>query len=397
MVIANKVPILVLFVDTVYRAPSYIINGLDIEDIDIIPSETNGSTPPIPPQPPHPPYFQAPPTLPTDQPPPPPLPSAQVQTYSQPLSQLSSNQFSRPATAVHSPQIPATSGQFIDPAIISISRKPEANATPTAQASITNSKNKPNKPSYSTPPRMATAGSSIASAAAAIRPPNPPALKRNSSSQGVSVAPISTLAAPTSSGSHPLSASAATDPSRPVGLGHSLPVRGPVSASLLQLPFGDLSLRGDAAAESSAFDETDDAASNVAMPPTPYARPPFSGRRPRRGKAQTRGNEQRPPLEPTAPEELTQKDALSHGIFGGLIPQATSSGGAGLPQPGAINFDKRRRQRRRERRNDGNSNAEEEGWATEDVNDYKAREFDFQGNLDRFDKEGLFNRMKVIC
>jgi len=388
------VPILVLFVDTGHRAPSYTINGLDIEDIDIIPSETNGSTPPAPPQPPHPPYFQAPPTLPIIQPPPPPLPPAQAQTYSQPLSQLPSNQFSRPATAVHSPQIPATSGQFIDPAIISISQKPEANAAPNAQASIPNAKN---KPSYSTPPRMATAGSSIASAAAAIRPPNPPALKRNSSSQGVSVAPINTLAVPTSLGPHPLSASAAPDPSRPVGLGHSLPVRGPVSASVLQVPFRDLSLRGDAALESSAFDETDDAASNVAMPPTPYARPPFSRRRSRRGKAQTRSNEQCPPLEPTAPEELTQKDTLSHGIFGGPIPQAVSSGGAGLLQPGAINPDKRRRQRRRERRNDGNSNAEEEGWATEDVNDYKAREFDFQGNLDRFDKEGLFNRMKVIC
>ncbi|CUS09750.1 unnamed protein product [Tuber aestivum] len=366
----------VLFVDTGYKTPSYKINGLDIEDIDIIPPETNDSNPP---------------PLPTVQPPPPPT---QVQAYPQPLSQLPSNQFSRPVTAVHLPQIPATSGRFIDPAIISISRKPEANTAPTTQAPVPNVKHKPKKPSYFTPPRMATAGSSVTSTAAAIRPLNPPAFKHDSSSQGVSLVPINIPTAPTSSGPHSLSASAAPDPSGPTGLGHSLPARGPVSASVLQVPFGDLSLRGDVAPESSAFDETDDTASNAAMLPTPYARPPFSGRRSRRGKVQTRNNEQRPLLAPITQEEFTQKNTVPRGVLGDPITQTTNSG-VGLLQPGAMNSDKRRRQRRRERRNDGNPNAEEEGWATEDVNDYKAREFDIQGNLDLFDKEGLFNQMKA--
>jgi enhancer of mRNA-decapping protein 3 len=159
-----------------------------------------------------------------------------------------------------------------------------------------------------------------------------------------------------------------------------------------------MSMRGDAVAESSAFDETDDAGSNVAMPPTPYALPSFSGKRSRRGKANlNKGYEQRS-LGLTAQDAPVQKNVVvSPGMFGGPIAQAASACATGPIQPGIVGADKRRRQRRRQRRNDGHSNAEEEGWATEDVNDYKEREFDFQGNLDRFDKKTVFSQIKVYA
>lgn len=82
-------------------------------------------------------------------------------------------------------------------------------------------------------------------------------------------------------------------------------------------------------------------------------------------------------------------------MFSGSIAAAANTHTSVFVQPG-MGMARRRRAQRGNNRYDGNTtNAEEEGWATEDVNDYKEREFDFQGNLERFDKKTVFSQLKV--
>lgn len=166
-------------------------------------------------------------------------------------------------------------------------------------------------------------------------------------------------------------------------LGPQSESRAPTSASAaLSVPFGDLSLKGDVAAESSAFDETDDGLGSV-LPVTPEVRGKLQGKRSRRGKPHLKRQH----------EQREDGNVVAPGMFRGLIAQVANASANHLMQPGMTN---RRRRTRRGNRYDGSTtNAEEEGWATEDVNDYKEREFDFQGNLDRFDKKTVFNQIKV--
>jgi enhancer of mRNA-decapping protein 3 len=201
-------------------------------------------------------------------------------------------------------------------------------------------------------------------------------LSRQASSQGSGVglndAPIPTGPRAV----HSRASNAATENSRP-------------SPATLQPPFATMSLRGDNAAESSAFDETDDAS---LAPPTPYnQRNKFAGKRARKGK----GFAKKQPDQFLDPMQQEDSVVLKPGMFGGAVAQAaaaSASAGRGFVQPGS----KTRITRRRQKHGSGHCmSAEEEGWATEDVNDYKEREFDFQSNLDRFDKKSVFSQIKA--
>ncbi|KAK6350211.1 enhancer of mRNA decapping [Orbilia brochopaga] len=50
---------------------------------------------------------------------------------------------------------------------------------------------------------------------------------------------------------------------------------------------------------------------------------------------------------------------------------------------------------RRKHRHQNSTARDEDGWATEDINDIKDHEFDFQGNLDRFDKKTVFSQIEA--
>lgn len=300
--------------------------------------------------------------------------------------------YSYPSTMVNPAQSQVVaSSQFIDPAILSISQKP---LTPSAATQAPPSaQHMPKQPNFSTPPRV-TATVVSSTAAAATQPLNIPILKRQGSSHGSNLS-LKTLGVTAALKVHPYSANAAIE-SRSTGLGQSSQSCAPSSATAtLDGPFGDLSIKGDVAAESSAFDETDDNLSSVAMPPTPDVRQKFQGKRSRRGKSHLKRQheQQRQLLEPIVQGSNPHGNVVAPGMFGGSIAQPASAGAHHLVQPGMSG--KRRRPRRNNRYDGNTTNAEEEGWATEDVNDYKEREFDFQGNLDKFDKKTVFTQIKA--
>lgn len=158
----------------------------------------------------------------------------------------------------------------------------------------------------------------------------------------------------------------------------------------LQQSFSDMNLRRDAA-ESSTFYETDDATSSL-VPPTPHnRRNVFSGKRSKRGnrgRHEVTNRQSDNFLEPTH-QQREDSVVLQPGMFGGAIAQAATQAA------GQRNTAKKKIKRRIRKENGHFTNAEEEGWATEDVNDYKERDFDFQGNLDRFDKKTVFSQIKA--
>ena len=81
------------------------------------------------------------------------------------------------------------------------------------------------------------------------------------------------------------------------------------------------------------------------------------------------------------------KAAVASAGMGNIGMSHGSNGNGARNQP---------RRNRNSRRGTGiYANPEEEGWATEDVADYKEHEFDFQGNLDRFDKKTVFSQIKA--
>ncbi|KAF8465263.1 YjeF N-terminal domain-containing protein [Kalaharituber pfeilii] len=129
----------------------------------------------------------------------------------------------------------------------------------------------------------------------------------------------------------------------------------------LEAPFQELSIKE--AAESSAFDETDDALSAL-----PAQQPAYSGKRSRRGGKGKR-------------QEHCQ-DYL--GIAGS---RRTAGNGNALMRNG--------KHQRRSSRPHTYHNGDEEGWATEDINDIRDTEFDFQGNLERFDKKTVFSQIRA--
>jgi enhancer of mRNA-decapping protein 3 len=155
--------------------------------------------------------------------------------------------------------------------------------------------------------------------------------------------------------------------------------------STLQQQFTEMSLRTDAA-ESSAFDETDDATSTFAPRNALGQRSKFTGKRSRRSEP---GMEKQPDsfLEPI--KHQNDSVVLQPGMFGGAIAAAA---GAGY---GIQNRRRGRKPRRLGKTRHNMGNADEEGWATEDVTDFKETEFDFQGNLERFDKKSVFSQIKA--
>lgn len=250
----------------------------------------------------------------------------------------------------------------------------------------------PKQPGFSTaPPRVSASFVTTTSTATAARSSNGGVLKRQVPSQVLNLG-LNTLGMPKA---HTHSMNAAVESLRSsAGLTRPQP-RPPSSATpTLGLPFADLTLKSDLA-ESSAFDETDDNLSSAAIPPTPEIRQKFAGKRSRRGKSHLkRAHEQRQLLEPI-PQQGHRSTIVAPGMFSGPIAAAANTHAGAFVQPG-MGMARRRRTQRGSNRYDGNTtNAEEEGWATEDVNDYKEREFDFQGNLERFDKKTVFSQLKV--
>lgn len=349
----------VLFVSSGYTVPSYVVNGLNIHDIEIVSDPAPATRPPPAPK-----YSQAPLQAPPLVVHTPPAPAPQLYpTNTKPLAHGKPFSYQAPITG------PPAASEFVDPAIVSMSRKPTAAQAPPPAPTIP-------QPSFSTPPR-------ISASLAATRLPNGPTAKRPGSSHGSNLS-LNTLGMSPVSKAHPYSANAAVEPLRSSArLGPQSESRAPASASAaLSVPFGDLSLKGDVAAESSAFDETDDGLGSV-LPVTPEVRGKLQGKRSRRGKPHLKRQH----------EQREDGNVVAPGMFRGSIAQVANASASHLMQPGMTN---RRRRTRRGNRYDGSTtNAEEEGWATEDVNDYKEREFDFQGNLDRFDKKTVFNQIKV--
>lgn len=253
----------------------------------------------------------------------------------------------------------------------------------------------PKQPGFSTaPPRVSASFVTTTSTAATARSSNGGVLKRQVPSQ-VSNPGLNTLGISTGPKAHAYSMNAAVESLRSsAGLTRPQPHAPSSAAPTLGLPFADLTLKPDLA-ESSAFDETDDNLSSAAIPPTPEVRQKFAGKRSRRGKSHLkRVHEQRQLLEPI-PQQEHRSTIVAPGMFSGPIAAAANTHAGAFVQPG-MGMARRRRAQRGSNRYDGNTtNAEEEGWATEDVNDYKEREFDFQGNLERFDKKTVFSQLKV--
>ncbi|KAA8912879.1 YjeF N-terminal domain-containing protein [Sphaerosporella brunnea] len=336
----------VCFVKTGHVMPSYVVSGHRIHDIEIV-EEGRGATPRQ-------------------------LPVQQLQTYPHvpqlqqnlqsfygyvqqngpprfiPHQQPSPRVFSQPQQPPPPQAVPKPPVPLEDPAILSMSRKPSV--TPVAAV-------KPPPPS-----------------AAITTPTRQPAQTVSSTniSRGDSLG--TRQQQPSTSGAPPTMPAALRASN--AGLEN---IRPSSHSSSLQQQFTEMSLRTDAA-ESSAFDETDDAASTFA--------PKFTGKRSRRGKA-TAQKQAGKFLEPIQ-QHQDESVVLQPGMFGGAVAAAAGAG---------YGLQSRRRggkaRHRRPRRSQRVGNADEEGWATEDVTDFKQTEFDFQGNLDRFDKKTVFSQIKA--
>jgi len=366
---------LVFFPKTGYVMTSFRVSGLNIQDIEIVDQDYVPPRPPAQtPLPGHP--VQMPPmplVNPGMQRPPPQYYNAGPPYQQQnipPTNYVPTQPFSRhPPTAPTAPTQPIAPA-FEDPAIISMTRKPTVIPAPRASPQL-----KPPPP----PPNFA-----VSTPTRAPVQPVPSAMSRagslgsrQPSTQSLSSgAPLNNLSIPktTATTAHPRSANAALETAR------------------VQQHFKEMSLRTDAAAESSAFDETDDAASSFAPPPPKMnynQRSKFTGKRSRRGKGSLQKQQEDQFLEPIQQESVV----LQPGMFAGAVAQAAAAA-SGSAQLGA----NRKKSKRRQRCDNGHyANADEEGWATEDVTDFKETEFDFQGNLDRFDKKTVFSQIKVSC
>ncbi|KAF8249584.1 YjeF N-terminal domain-like protein [Wilcoxina mikolae CBS 423.85] len=366
----------VFFPKTGHVMTSFRVGGPNIQDIDIVDKDY---VPPRPPaQIPLPAYpIQMPPVPPVNlgiQRPPPQYynaPPPYQQQNIPPTGYIPSQPYPRappPPPAPTQPAVPA----FEDPAIVSMTRKPPVTTAPRASPQL---KPPPPPPNFAvnTPTRAPVQPVSSAMSRAGSLGSRQPSTQSLSSG-----APLNNLNIPktTATTSHPRSANAALETAR------------------VQQQFKEMSLRTDAAAESSAFDETDDAASSFAPPPKMNynQRSKFTGKRSRRGKGSVQKSRSDQFLEPIQQEESV---VLQPGMFAGAVAQAAaaSTGAAsGSAQLGA----NRKKSKRRQRYENGHYiNADEEGWATEDVTDFKETEFDFQGNLDRFDKKSVFSQIKA--
>lgn len=134
--------------------------------------------------------------------------------------------------------------------------------------------------------------------------------------------------------------------------------------ALLQPAFQELSIGKDVAGESSAFDETDDALSALPTQQTAY-----TGKRSRRGGKGRR------------------QDQVQDYTASRLVPTSIGTKKVGIG--------KNHKKNHRGGLGFKNGHRDDEGWAIEDINDIRETEFDFQGNLDRFDKKTVFSQIRV--
>lgn len=134
--------------------------------------------------------------------------------------------------------------------------------------------------------------------------------------------------------------------------------------ALLQPAFQELSVRKDVTGESSAFDETDDALGALPTQQTTY-----TGKRSRRGGKGRRQDQ----LQDYSTSRLIPTSVVTKKVEIGKNHKKNHRGGPSF----------------------NNGYRDDEGWATEDINDIRETEFDFQGNLDRFDKKTVFSQIRV--
>lgn len=175
----------------------------------------------------------------------------------------------------------------------------------------------------------------------------------------------------------------------------------PASNAALEHQLADLSLCDDpVVAELSASDDTDDAAS----PTTPPKQAPNAGGKPSSRRSRRPAKKQSDLLR----EQIQHEPSIvvEPGMFSGAVARAAAAsvsggrGGPGTSRGGRNNgrsraSNNRGKGKQKQRNHRQYNNADEEGWATEDVTDFKERDFDFQSNLDRFDKKTVFNQIKV--
>ncbi|CCX31208.1 Similar to Enhancer of mRNA-decapping protein 3; acc. no. O94752 [Pyronema omphalodes CBS 100304] len=321
------------FPATGYSLPNYRVHGSNVFDLELEDDE-KAPPPPAPPAP-HPGYPMHPniQTQPNyyQNQLPPPIYSQTPSSSGYATPQSYVSNIPPPAQ-VQMPSAPQASAAFDDPAIVSISSKP---SVAPAMASRVSPQLAPPPP----PPNFALQ-KPITTPTRASAQPVPSAMARTASMARTGSAVQHTIQqtaqAALSSVASPSNGSRSSVPETPAQ------------------QFGNLTIRD-------ADDETDFA-------PTPVRPDRFAGKRAKRGKKMA---------------DTDESVVLKPGMFGGAIAQAAVGG-----------YGPARKQRKPARRNRYEAN-DEEGWATEDVTDFKETEFDFQGNLDRFDKKTVFSQIKA--
>ncbi|EWC48607.1 hypothetical protein DRE_01829 [Drechslerella stenobrocha 248] len=301
--------------------PFYRIEGNTIQELEVLndgPDDPTSTPTPVVPPPysvhPHPPTAHGQP---------------------QPFNQFGPRPPAPPAAAPPPPADPVQPTQskkpFVDPAIVSIGRRPAGPTGPSPQPSQNMQAAYPPPPPPPPPPLVAAIQSMA----------QPPQVR-------LSAPPTLTQNSPTTpqNGRQPRNGSSSTA------------TRPPFTTPALTSPFSKLKL-GDAV-DSSAFEETDDPsqASFRQTRRTPDGRA-------RRGRRTS--------------------DASNFGSR-----QSQTRYAAGTSQRGRDNYGARRKHRHQ-----NSTTRDEDGWATEDVNDIKEHEFDFQGNLERFDKKTVFSQIEA--
>lgn len=334
LVLAN-----VTFLNNGYQIPTYTVQGPMIEGLDVVPAnypqEEEENIPPM-----------------------------QAQEVASPGPPQSAQTFQpQPTPPAVKHAAPPLASHFIDPAILSFTRAPppaalaSAARPPAAQVSTYS----PLPLNYIAPPPQVTP------VVAAAAPPPPPPPPRSTSSGPTSLRANQSVPALRQSPKILRQQEFESHPAQPPAALQSVarklftaPQRGP---TLLKPVFQEYSLR-DVAGESSAFDETDDALS--ALPNQSAA---FSGKRSRRG-----GKGRRDSIQDSIGATGARSTPLGYGM---------SILGSG------------KQQRKHSKNGHYQNGNDEEGWATEDVNDIRETEFDFQGNLDRFDKKTVFSQIRA--
>ncbi|KAH0559225.1 hypothetical protein GP486_004258 [Trichoglossum hirsutum] len=346
----------VFFPRSGHYVPERCINSSDILDLDIVrqptASDHQASVAPAAPQPVHPPAFQ--------------------QNYSSPyISAPHQKTTDQQHGIVHTgtSQVP---GPFLDPAILSVGKKPTA-----APRSV-----------------------------AASTPVKQQALLAPKESFAESVSPASTSPMP-----------AEVKPKAPTSIIGSIKPRANGTSATLTAPFNDLDLNTDTDALETDGPEPIPQLGRRESVQTVKAHPQaqvevkiegYTGKRSRRGgrgkkdaatqsrkagsvdvdpeealqspqRKKERGSERNKRLHQNRSEEPEFPGPYTPGVIGGSVARA------------AVNSSRRKARKQRTVQGD-----DQDGWATEEATDIQSRgDFDFQGNLSKFDKRSVFNQIKA--